>query len=210
MPAVPARRLNPIHRATRLTTIIALLAVAMLTLGGCSAFGGGGSLDIRTDSDNAPAVFTGSFSTAVYSAMDENDVDIILIEGSEDAPKQAMHIRMHWMPRAGRTPVDDRATNATVRLVVFQENGAAVYSGAGFLFPHSTPGASNFTANLRSTALRLIDSTPGFSDALGAANATGAVSAVRDDDATLRIHRAIETALAAKLGYPRFVLNDKP
>ncbi|QNN23135.1 hypothetical protein HED60_12930 [Planctomycetales bacterium ZRK34] len=185
----------------RLALLSLALLSGLLTLGGCA----GGTLAVRSTGEEA-AELTGNFTTAVYSYDDLNNLDVLLIEGEPESPTQAVHIRMYWQPRAGRTPIDVRATNATINYVVFTGQGAGVYSGAGFLFPKNNPGGGTFTASLRSTAVRLLDASGNFADRLGRADATGSFSAKRDDDATQRLLRTVEVYLRNQLGYPRFVM----
>jgi hypothetical protein len=182
--------------------VLALLAIALSAGAGCAA--GGGDLSLRSTTDTEK-VLTGDFSTAVYSMNDQNDLDVLLIEGPEDDPSQIVHIRMHWRPRAGRTPVTSGATNATVRYIIFTGRAAGIYDGAGFLFPHDRPGGGVFSGELRSSSLRLADSTENFVDRLGLAEALGGFSARRDKTATLRLLRQIQSRLTRELGYPRFV-----
>jgi hypothetical protein len=187
----------------RLALMSFVLTAALLTLGGCA----GGTLAVRSTGDER-AELTGNFATAVYSFADKNNLDVLLIEGEPESPTQAVHIRMYWQPLAGRTPIDVRATNATINYVVFTGDGAGVYSGAGFLFPQNNPGGGIFTASLRSTAVRLLDASGNFADRLGRADATGSFSAKRDDAATQRLLRDVQVYLRDQLGYPRFVMAD--
>jgi hypothetical protein len=192
------------HLSTVKCVPAALAVMMCLVLGGC---GGGGKLAVHSELE-PDTVLTGNFTTGVYAFDDQNNVDVILLEGPPEQPTQAVHIRMHWTPRAGRTPVDVHATNATVRYVIFAGEAAGVYSGSGFLFPRVNPGKGTFTGELRDTALRLADASPNFADRLGLARATGGFSAALDEATTLRLLRQIEVALREQLGYPRFVMAD--
>jgi hypothetical protein len=194
---------------TRSRIIPSLLLALVLLLPACSGlpvmFGGdGGSFAIRSE-DSAAAQLSGSFSTAVYSYDDKNTVSVILLDGPEEAPTQAVHIRMFWTPKAGKTPIDPAATNASISYLVFSPDAAGRYGGAGFLYPRINPGSDTFAADLRSSAIRLLDSTPNYSDKVGLATATGGFTARRDDAATLRLLHLIQSRLAAQLGYPAFV-----
>lgn len=195
---------KPRHGHAGALGFLTLLLCLTLLLGGC---GGHGSLAVRSELQRG-TVLTGDFNTAVYSFDDRNNVDVILLEGTAEEPSQAVHIRMHWEPRAGRTPIDENATNATIRYIVFTGDGAGVYSGSGFLFPRSDAGDNTFRGILRETAMRLADASPNFTDRLGLARATGGFSATLDEAATSRLLREIQVNLKEKLGYPRFVMAD--
>jgi hypothetical protein len=183
--------------------LLLTLTVACLASTACSSRGG--ALAIRSELER-DIVLAGDFTTGVYSIDDRNQVDVVLVEGPMDAPTQAIHIRMYWMPRAGRTPLDLSATNAVVRYVVFAGDATGVYSGSGFLFPDAKPGKADFSGVLRDTALRLADATPNFADRLGLARATGEFTVSLDEAATHQLLRQIEVTLTERLGYPRFVL----
>lgn len=159
---------------------------------------------------NPETILTGQFDTALYSYTDKNTLDVILVEGSTDAPTQAVHIQMVWVPRPGRTPIDHRATNATIRYVIFSGEQTGVYAGAGYLFPTLKPGGDIFKANMKNSALRLKDATDGFDDRLGLATAEGAFTAHRDDAGALQLLRAIQLKLTDDLGYPRFIDHTTP
>ena len=197
--------MRDLFRRTKCFAAIAVLA-SMMVAGGC---GGHGRLALRSELRSGN-VLTGDFTTAVYAFDDRNNVDVVLIEGTAEQPTQAVHIRMHWEPRAGRTPIDENATNATVRYIVFTGDGAGVYSGSGFLFPESNIGGGSFRGELRETAMRLADASENFSDRLGLAHATGGFRAKLDEAAASRLLRQIQLQLKEKLGYPRFVMADSP
>lgn len=180
-------------------TVTLMLLVAALT--GCAD---GAKLTVRSI-ELPKASLEGSFDTAVYEVDDANSLHVMLIAGDPVSPTRAMHVRMFWWPRAGRTPIDERAANVIVRYVVFEGEAVGVYGGAGFLLPHSKPGAANFRASLRDAALRLADATDGYEDAIGLAVASGSITARRDSIETKRLLRQLELQLHERLGYPRFV-----
>ncbi|MBI1367652.1 MAG: hypothetical protein GC162_03260 [Planctomycetes bacterium] len=180
--------------------VIVLLA-GMLT--GCA---GGGKLAVRSSLEPRTEI-AGNFTTGVYALDDKNNLDVLLIEGDPASPTQAVHVRMYWRPRAGRTPIDERSTNATINYIIFNGDAAGVYSGAGFLFPNNKPGGGTFRASVRDTSVRLLDASEKFDDKLGIAVATGSLTAKRDDVATHDLLRKIQILLRQKLGYPRFVMK---
>lgn len=193
------------NRTIRNLSLVACALAAMLTLIGCS--GGTGKFSIRNTSDDALSSY-GKFTTALYRYGDKNDADVLLIEGPADSPTQVVHLQMTWIPRAGRTPIDAFATNATLRYVVFTEDGAGVYGGGGFFYPRGKPGGDTFAGNLRGASLRLLDASVDYEDKLGLASATGGFSAKRDDVAVARLLQKVETHLSKRLGYPTFVQRD--
>lgn len=191
--------------AIRAMSAVALLA-ALLTLNGCT----GGRFAVASAEDPAK-VLAGNFTTGVYAFSDEHTADIVLLEGSEENPSQAVHIQMHWQPRAGKTPLKRGGTNCSIRYLVFTGDEAGVYTGGGFLFPRSTPGGSSFRGELRDSTLRLVDRSEGFADRLGLAEATGDFSVRHDELTTERLLRRLRLRLRRSLGYPVFVqASDEP
>lgn len=186
------------HRRLARAAACVLLCIVALGVVGCS---GSGQLSVRNATETGDSL-TGSFDTAVYAFTDHNQLEIVLIEGPDDAPTQAVHLRMEWRPKAGATPVDRRSTNTTVRYIVFTGDGAGVYSGAGFLYPNNKPGGDSFRGTLRSTSIRLRDASVTFADRIGRAKATGSFTAERDELATKQHLRRLQQQVSAKLGYP--------
>ena len=178
-----------------------ILGLIMFSAVGCT---GGGRLALRS-TERDTAVLVGNFNRGFYGFVDRNRVDVLLIDGDPDNPKQAVHLNMYWQPRAGKTPIDSNATNATINYIVFNPDGAGVYSGAGFLLPQTDPGESTLRADVLEASLRLMDASESFADPLGLTTASGGFTARRNDLATQRALRQIRVLLGDKLGYPRLV-----
>ena len=181
---------------------LCVILVLALMCTGCA----GGRLALRS-AERDERVLVGNFSQSIYGFDDRNTLHVLLIEGDPQSPSQAVHVEMYWAPRAGRTPIDPLATNAVIRYIVFTGEGAGIYGGAGYLFPHSKPGGGNFRAEVRSSSLRLQDASAGFADRLGLATATGEFLAQRDDLGAQRLLRQLRLQVHQRLGYPKLVLS---
>jgi hypothetical protein len=179
------------------------LILLTATVSGCSA----GRLTLHSAEHHGQAL-GGSFNQGVYGFDNKNSLHVLLIEGDAASPRQAVHIKMHWSPRAGRTPIDANATNAVVHYMVFSGPSAGVYSGAGFLFPQNDPGGKSFAGDIRNATLRLLDAGEGFGDPLVLAVASGSFRVVRDDLATQRALHQLRVELRQRLGYPLLVNAD--
>jgi len=187
-----------------------LLLLAIMPMFGCDSLTSfamlGHDMTITSSGLESPVELTGDFSTAVYNYEDPNTLDVILIDGPEDNPRQAVHIQMYWKPRAGLTPLDDSATNAAVRYAIFEGDQIALYGGGGMLRPGGTPGKDDFRASLVNASLRLMDAGEGAQGPVGfIALAEGSFTAKRDDLRTAELVRKIELKLKEELGYPRFI-----
>jgi len=161
------------------------------------------SLEIRSsDASLAP-----DWLTAVYTSDDPNTADVYLSDlpldllAAEDPaaldahPGSIIHIHYFLTPKAGRTPIDTRAANATVQHLVLVPNPqgglgfAGLYGGGGFLLPSGNPGGRTFSARIRDGSHALLRAGPGFNDRLGHAVIEGAIAARKDDGACVAIAR---------------------
>ena len=148
------------------TLSLALLIPAALLCVGCntSLWASQSALAVVSQDDTSLRL-QGDFNSAYYVFDSTESITVVLIEGPEDNPTQAAAIRMMWQPKAGLTPVNPDATNATIQYIVFAnrrtEEGfyreVGVYSGAGFLHLDSTPGDARLNASLWQADLLLAD-----------------------------------------------------
>lgn len=171
-----------------------------------------------------------AFDQAVYMHTDEQTATVVLWKNADkqndrvDAPADAdssaaapnaepadplpSHVavlRVLWRPRAGATPLDDFATNLTMRWVVFAGKDAGVYSGAGFAYQFDEFGESKITLKLEQSSLRLTDASKAFKDPLVQAAAKGHFTAVLDPQRTRSLTRRLHLLVRERLGYPRLV-----
>jgi len=170
---------------------------------------GNGNLTLKSQSQPG-TMLGGAFTSSYYSLDDKNRLTVLLLDGSIEDPAQVVTIRMFWGPRAGRTPIDSTATNATIHYTIFcpapgQEQEVGVYSGAGFFYPLGKVGGESLTADLWQGTLRLADRSEGFTDLLGQAVLDGHLTATRDEVTVARALRRFETLVTSRLGYPRWL-----
>ena len=178
VPLVGAVRLNPIH----------------------------GPLTIQTAVGENQLPDAGPFDTAVYTASDAQNLEVLLVDGPIDNPTRVMHVRMFWKSRAGKTPFDPSATNSTVRYIVFNHDGVSIYGGGGLLSPRDTLGSGSIGALLENASLRLMD-TSSDTRLAGAEPllAEGTFSAQRDKLAMREMRQKIQQLVNDRLGYTRVV-----
>ena len=162
----------------------ALLAAGFLAAGllsGCARLPFGTSSSARLRSLEQSVELSPDLRLRVYVAGDRNTADVFLTDLSDEelaaftAPDsswteidgQIVHVHMFLAPKAGQTPIETTAANATVRYAVLTQGQIGVYTGAGFLLPRGTAGDSHFGATLSNATVRLDRATPGFVDLLG-------------------------------------------
>jgi hypothetical protein len=197
-----------VRAALYLTVIVALF------VSGCSALtrsgDGGGKLAIQDESEQG-AVLRGGFDSGIYRFHNQNNLVVLLFDGPQDDPTQVVILRMFWWPRAGQTPIDPTATNASVHYIIFageQRQEVGIYSGAGFVYPTSRPGGRMLKAGVWHAHLRLVDSSDGFTDRLGQAVLKGKFQARRDELALEPVLHRLNVLIQNQLGYPRLVRTD--
>ena len=192
----------------RFAALIGFFFCVLGVLPACSA-----TAELSVVSQARPdTVYRSAFEHAVYRFDDDQHITALLYDGPVENPTQAVTIRMLWRPRAGRTPIDATATNATIHYVIFtgaDNSRVGIYSGAGYLFPNTKVGDPSLTAGIWDANLRLFDRSEGFTDLLGQSILHGDFIAKRDDAGTEEGIRKLNVLISKRLGFPR-VVRAKP
>lgn len=187
-------RTCPKPRRTALAPLAPLSLFTVSVLSGCT-FLGGGDTALTFDARTTNSILQPAYTTAVYRAIDENTLDVYLtdlptdrlVEAAEGRlssplpPGNITRVHLFLNPRAGYTPIDYTAANASITHIVVSGEIYGVYTGAGFVLPSTTPGDSTFSGKTSGANLRLVSTTPGFEDRLGPSELTGRITAQRDD-----------------------------
>lgn len=173
---------------------------AALVAAGCSS--PGGALTLTSMSE--PVVLSPSLPSGFYSTPDGNTADIYLTDiplgrlmnAGDDLSGVAgsvVHIHLFLVPKAGSTPIDKTACNATVRYFVLSRGAVGLYAGGGFVQPDERPGSSLLSGDVRDVTARLVRAGPGFQDRLGIARLTGSFGAKQDSAASEGIARRLRS-----------------
>jgi hypothetical protein len=120
---------------------------------------------------------------------------------------QIMHVTLLWQPKAGSTPIEDSATNVSIRHVIIADGEVGLYGGAGYA-DASRAGRPRVRIAIRDATVRLLESTEAFHDPLSPAGVSGTFTAELDPKLTRRLQRAASQLLTNALGRTRFVHND--
>ncbi len=165
-----------------------------------------GPLTVRTAVGENEIPEAGRFDTAVYTATDLQNAELLLVDGPADAATRVMHIRMFWKSAAGRTPFDPSATNAAVRYITFTGDDVTIYGGGGLMSPRGTMGEGNLSVLLENATLRMMDASSGVDvDASEPIVAEGTFSARLDQQQMRELRHKIQQRVNEKLGYSRVV-----
>jgi len=184
----------PPARSARLAAVLVAL-VALIQ--GCTI----GS-DVQLRSTDGQSILEPQMTVLAYVGADKNTANIFLTDLSrgeldtlasiEQVNGYIIHIHMFLAPKAGKTPIAETATNATVRFMVIAEGAVGIYEGAGFLLPTTSTDRPAFIASMEDAPLRLILANDRFADPLG--NSLLKLSIVAPLDA------AVVTRVSAKFG----------
>lgn len=188
------------------------LLLGVLALSGCAAWrGSAGSLRAESLGDDPVALY-GNFQSVYFSHDIKGMTSFMLADAplkdilaGEVANGQMLHVQLLWLPKAGSTPMEASATNASLRYVVIANGEVGIYSGAGFAMPEQSLESSKVTLTLRDASLQLQESTAGFADLLSPAQMTGSFTAIRDEQKTRQLNRAASQLVTNALGKTRLV-----
>ena len=147
----------------------------------------------------------GRMTTLVYASSDKNTADIYL----SDLPRSALepdadlssvsgqfvHLHVFITPEAGSTPIDVGACSVVFRTIVVARGQIGMYGGGAFLNPRSAPGGDTFAGSISRGTGRLITSTPGFVDKLGASVFGAKFRVPRNEKAAAECAKRLQTML---------------
>jgi hypothetical protein len=194
-----------------MTTTLVLAAILSVA-GGCGALpGASGRIESRSLMRD-PVVLESDYDVGYYRLEDDGVAAFILSDVPLEAlldgsvrNGQVLHVELLWTPRAGHTPMNAAATNATIRHLVIADGEVGVYVGAGFARTDRAPGAGKLSVTLADGTLRLGESTERFHDPLSPARMTGTFDAALDLPEARRYERAVSQYVTNVLGVPRMV-----
>ena len=192
------------YRPFVVAAIVLLSLILLFCVPGCS---GGGDISIASQNKRDVTLASG-FSSGIYRFDSSDHATILLFDGPIENPAQVCTIQLFWQPHAGKTPIDETATNATIHYIIFagdKRDHVGIYSGAGFVYVKSKPGSDGMRASVWEANLRLTDRNQDFNDLLGPSILQGGFTAVRDDMGVERAMRRLNRQLREQLGYPRMV-----
>lgn len=184
-------------------------------LSACSSVAVVGSLRVQSLGDS-PVQLATDFTMSVFAHDPGADTSFWLSDVSvEDLlagrveEGQIVHIDLLWIPKAGSTPMDSSATNASIRYIVISHGQVGLYVGAGFALPSNDLNDDSVTITLRDASLELMESTEGFIDLLTPAQLSGRFSAQRNVEQVRVMYVSLSQFVTNALGKTRFVMNDE-
>jgi hypothetical protein len=158
-----------------------------------------------------PAGLDASLPYGAYASMPSDEslfasdvpLEEILKGGVHKA--QFIHAQLLWVPKPGNTPVDETATNLTLRYVVISEGQVGLYGGAGFAWPRGEAGRENLSLVIEGSSLSLLARTEGFVDRLTPARLVGTMHIAPNNDEARAYRRGMSQVVTDGLGASRWV-----
>jgi hypothetical protein len=208
----PIGKTHPLLRA-----LMGVCLALLCAMHGCTGIGASGSLRaVSLGARSLHVELPGTFTHASYVDDPLAGPSFMLSDVSpDDLIKQnitdglIMHIELLWKPKAGYTPIDSDATNASIRFVVISHGEMGLYAGAGFALPDGDLTEDTVEIAIKDASLQLIESTPGFNDLLSPAQLTGTFTATKNDKMTRQMNMAASQIVTNKLGRTRYVMLDR-
>lgn len=191
------------------------MVAILLTLPGCSWWRGkiseGGRLEVVSQNVE-PVSLKVDYESLIYThdpgvetSFYLSDVPVKAILAGDVQRGQIVHVDLLWLPKPGKTPMDDTATNVSMRYIVIADGELGVYGGSGFAKVKGKIGNDKATIGLERVSLRLLESTAGFKDLLTPAEVTGSFTAKLDDRTARQLRYAASQIVTNKLGKSRLV-----
>ena len=159
---------------------------------------------VRFESFENGAVLSPTVNASGYTAPDSSTADMSLsdipirdlsqAESFDDLTGTIVRVRMFVAPKPGKTPIEPTASTATVQAAVFAGGEVGIYGGGAFMLPSGKPGDRSFGGSVRGGSVRLLSSTPGFQDRLGASSFTAGMNTPNDEAAAAILAHFFEQA----------------
>lgn len=193
------------------TAVAAGLASLALLGSGCGRIFTGAGVRIR--SIDRQAALEPQIAASGYTSEDPSTADIYLsdmtasrlvtADSLDQLSGTIIHVHMFLRPRPGKTPIATTASTVTIRCAVFSKGQIGIYGGGGFLFPSGVPGDGDFGGAIKEASVKLLASTPGFADRLGAAEFSSGMLAPQDVAVSGVMAHLMESAVRAARRDPR-------
>ncbi len=165
---------------------------------------------VRLESFENGSVLVPRVVSSGYTATDRSTADLYLsdiplgdlnrAESFDDLVGTIVRIRMFVAPKPGKTPIEPTASTATIQAAVLSRGEIGLYGGGAFMLPSGKPGDRTFGGSVRGGSVRLLSSTPGFADLLGASRFTAGISIPHDEAAAAILSHVFEQAARTARG----------
>jgi hypothetical protein len=138
--------------------------------------------------------FSQCFPEAYSTLGKDGNADVVLVNGSDTAVSEVMHIRVLWRPTRDLKSDHDSAQNATVHWYVMGKSPADIIEYDGTAMVVVEPGEHGATLSIRSATLRPVARRGSLRDPLGV---TALYGSVRTSESADRVHKILSDLRAS-------------
>lgn len=178
----------------------AVLLGGLLAIGAAPGCGRGASVRLTSLKDPYfPEEIEFAAHDCVHHTEPGRDVRVLAYRSgplgeAAQGTEQWLELRLFWRPDASRTPVNNTAIDATVRLVVASSAGVLVYAGTGWVYPGEIKPDRPLTLEIETGQLHLESRSGEIDDFLGDARVAGKLRSKSDGAAAIGLLRDMELA----------------
>ncbi|TWT45477.1 hypothetical protein RAS1_19020 [Phycisphaerae bacterium RAS1] len=150
-----------------------------------------------------PETFDVDFENCAYHYSPAGDLHIAAQrswapgERRADTVRQYIHVHVFWKPHPGRTFANASSDDALIEYAVVSRQGAAFYSGTGFLYPAKIKDG-RLTCRLEQARIRLDSQIGAPPEDLGDARVKATFNARDDGNAAVDMFHDLEIARSMK------------
>ena len=175
------------------------MAVWLLTAPGCAPLAS--SLEFTSHKDPyAPRAYTLTLDQCAYYVGPGGDYHIVGGTTHSDADgaeiRQYVHVHLFWKPWPGKTFDNPSSVDATVRYAIVTGQGAAMYSGTGFVYLKKKRLSDAIVAKIEDARLRLDSQSGSPPDVLGPTRLNGTLVAEKKENLAIDLRRQLEVLAA--------------
>lgn len=109
--------------------------------------------------------------------------------------EQWLEIHTFWRPKPGKTRDNPTGTSATLRLVLADDKGRVVYSGAGFVYPSTSRFTKRMQFSIEGARLSPESTSGDTHEFLGEIRLNGKITADPDEHRAIDLARQIDVLL---------------
>ena len=106
---------------------------------------------------------------------------------------QILSIELLWMPKPGKTAIEETATNITIQWLILSNESWGLYAGGGYAWPNGSIKDGFLELTIKNATLELLKSSSDFVDKLGSINASGIIKGNLDLNTPNYLEQLIET-----------------
>lgn len=105
---------------------------------------------------------------------------------------QVVSIELLWLPKPGKTAIEETATNVTIQWLMFFNDSWGLYAGGGYAIPNGSIEDEYLELTIKNATLELLTASDDFDNKLGSVNASGSIKGALDLNTPVYFEKMIE------------------